>query len=435
MRRFSLLLLPALIYAQTYQEIIHDVDNALALKSARQLQEAAKSMAEAAKGKNLPALDAQFSAAWLKDTPTVTFHIPGNPSLTAPMATKRNFTGSLKLSYPLFTGYAVTASIDKAKFEYEKATLEVLDLKRNLYLQATRLFGAVHAAEEVFNAKKEAKKAIDDAYNKAKGLYDNGMLPPADLYNIEAKRYAIEAEIIGAESRKDQLLNQLSYLLDHPVESVEFSSNRSEKFDRHEILTAALRNREDIAALQRALKIDKSVETLAKSRYYPTVGLAAELKRRGDTPELNGDGFTNPDQSYVGAALSWNLFNGFADKKSYEAARYKTLAQTTALNDYKNRVKTELENAFLELAALQSKLLSAKMEVKAQKEYYKLTKGRFENQLASADELSRAIADLSAARAKASAIESQIFTQQATIWLMAGVQVFEKTFLPNDTRK
>ncbi|RUM46365.1 MAG: hypothetical protein DSY46_00110 [Hydrogenimonas sp.] len=424
MKRFLFLLFPALIYAQTYQEILDGVDNALQLKSAKQLQKSTKLMAEAQKGKNLPSLDLSLSGVWLKEKPTVTF-----ANTTFPLSSQRNFTGSLKLSYPLFTGFAITAEIDKAIWEYEEASLKVFDLKRNLYLQATQLFGAIYATQEKLKAQQEAKKAIEDAYKKAKGLFDNGILPPADLYNIEAKRYAIEAEIIDAKSQKDQLLNRLSFILNRPITSVEFSNYPTLQLNKNEMITTALNHREDIQALQRALKINQEVEKLAKSRYYPTVALTAELKRKGNTLALNGDGVSNADQSYIGTALSWNLFNGFADEKQYEASRLRTLSAQTALNDYKNRVKTELENAFLMLSALQSKLLSAKMELKAQKEYYKLTKGRFENQLASADELSRAIADLSSARAKVSVLESQIFIQTATIGLMAGLERFKTLFL------
>ena len=424
MKHLIFLLFPALIYALDYQEILNGVDNALQLKSAQQLKESAKLLAEAKRGKNLPSLDLSLSGVWLNEKPEVNF-----PNATFPLGSKREFTGSLKLSYPIFTGFAISAEIDKARLEYEKASLEVLDLKRNLYLKATELFGTIYAAQETLKAKQEAKKAIESAYKKAKGFYDNGILPPVDLYNIEAKRYAIKAEITDTKSQIDMLLNQLSYLLNRPVTSVEFSCLSLQKLNRKEIITTALKKREDIQALQRTLKIDKEIEKIAKSRYYPTVALVAELKRKGDTLALNGDGFTNADQSYIGTALSWNLFNGFADKKQYEASRYRVIATQTALNDYKNRVKTELKNAFLTLATLKSKLLSAKMELKAQKEYYKLTKGRFENQLASADELSRAIADLSKAKAKVSVLKSQIFIQTATIGLMAGLERFKTLFL------
>ncbi len=432
MRWIFLMAIPGILFAQSYSKIIEDIDNAPALKSAHSLEMAAKSNEAAAKGKNLPSLDLSFSGAWLKDTPTVTFRIPGTPPMEAPMGTKRNFIGSLRLAYPIFTGYAISASVDKALFERKKAELKVLDLKRNLYLQATALVSGCYAADKKIEALESAKRAMEDAYKKAKGLYDNGLLPPSDLYNIEAKRYAVDAEITDTISQKEQLLNTLGYLLDKPMESVELPLHHMTAalpVTQEELIKTALDSREDIEALKSAINADRAVEKLAKSRLYPTVGLAAELKRRGDTPELNGDGFTNPDQSYVGAAATWNLFNGFADKKMIEAARYKRLASQIALNDYKNRVKMELQNAFSYLAALLSRLKSAKMELKARKAYCDLTRGRFENQLAGADELSRSIADLSAAAAKVSGLQSQIFNQKAKIWLMTGLKPFLNRFL------
>jgi len=156
-------------------------------------------------------------------------------------------------------------------------------------------------------------------------------------------------------------------------------------------------------------------------------------KARALRPDSSGEllrviGIMNADESYIGASLSWNLFDGFSDEHTIEAARYKKLSAAMSLADYKNRVKTELDNAFLQLAALKSRLLSAKMEVKAQEAYYRLTEGRFENQLASADELSRSIADLAAARAKVSALKSQIFSQKAAILLMSGLKSFQRRF-------
>ncbi len=422
--------IPGIVFAQSYSSIIEDIENSPALKSAERLETAARYAEEAAKGGNLPSLDLSFSGAWLKDTPTVTFRIPGSPPLQAPMGTKRNFIGSLRIAYPLFTGYAISASIDKALFERRVAELKRLDLKRELYLQATALAGAIYAADKRVEALKSAKRAIEDACKKAKGLYDNGLLPPSELYNIEAKRYLVEAEITETKSQKEQLLNRLGYLLDKPVDSVELPLESADlSIDKENIIETALSSREDIKALKAGVEADRSVEELAKSRLYPTVALAAELKRRGDTPKLNGDGFTNPDQSFVGAEVKWNLFDGFSDRNGIEAARYKRLASQTALNDYKKRVKTELLNAFSELSALLSKLESAKMQERAQKAYCDLTRGRFENQLASADELSRSIADLSAAQAKVSGLESLIFTQRAKIWLMAGLKPFSKRFL------
>ncbi|HQS66318.1 MAG TPA: hypothetical protein PLM93_03920 [Sulfuricurvum sp.] len=74
-------------------------------------------------------------------------------------------------------------------------------------------------------------------------------------------------------------------------------------------------------------------------------------------------------------------------------------------------------------------LHSAQMEVKASKEYANLTRGRFDNKLASADELSRAISDLSSTKAKEAILQSDLFTQKATLWLLGGLKVYEEKVL------
>ncbi len=419
------LLLPTLLLAQSYTQIIKDVDNSLSLKSATQMQQAAQKLYESTKGKNYPTLDASFTAFRLYETPTITFYQAGR-SVDAPMGTKENFKGAISLKYPLFTGFAISALIDQAKFQNEQAKLKVADLKRNLYLNTTKLCIAISTTKQSFEAMQKAKEATKKALKKAEGFYENGLIPPSDLYNIKAKMYQIEADITELKARQQQLLNTLSYLLHTKIDSVELPPLKKISLNKEALLQKALTSREDIKALEAALGINKAEIKMAKSHNYPTLVLAAELKRQGDTPALNGNGYINPDQSYVGATLQWNLFNGMSDEKKIEAAKLKELATLTKLNEYKEKIRQEMENAFLELDALHSKYQSTQMEVKAKEEYYNLTLGRFENQLASADELSRSIADLASAKAKSAIIQNEIFKQYQTILLLTNTDEFLK---------
>ncbi len=417
------LLIPSLLLAQSYTQIIHNVDNSLALKSAAQMQEAAQKLYESTKGKNYPTIDASFTGFRLQETPTITFYTPLGAT-TQPMGTKDNFQGALSLKYPLFTGFAISGMIDKAKFQSEQAKLKTADLKRNLFLNATKLAVAITSTKKSLEAMQKAKEATDKALQKAQGFYDNGLIPPSELYNIKAKKYQIEASITELKSRHKQLLNQLSYLLNSKIDSIELPTLQNFALDKEAVIQKALTSREDIKALEATLNMDKAEATMAKSKNYPTLAFAAELKRQGDTPALNGNGYINADQSYVGATLEWNLFNGMSDAKKIEAARLKELSTLTKINDYKEKIRQEIENAFLELDALHSKLQSAKMETKAKEEYYKLTMGRFENQLASADELSRSIADLAAAKAKSAIMTNKLFEQYQRILLLTNTNEF-----------
>lgn len=420
MKRLLTFIFPTLIWAQSYQEVISGLDHSLMLQSAQQLETASLENYRAAEGKNLPTLDASVTAIKFQETPTVTFGL-----IKLPMGTKKHTEGSLTLTYPLFSGFAISSSIEKAKLSHEKAALEVADLKRNLYVNATKLYSAVAAVDEIIMAQEEAKIAISESYAKAKGLYDNGMLAPAELYAIEAKKFEIDAQITESQNRKSQALNQLSYLTGDKIKSAQIPTNKLPVIEENEMIAIALRQREDVLALTKSMDIAQSDVRIAQSRYYPNVALIGSLKGQGDSLEFDGDGYTNGNKSYAGVAASWNLFSGFSDIHTTEAAKAAKLASLLTLEDYKHRVTTEIDNAYLNVYATQSKLESARMQVKASGEYAKLTSGRFENQLAGADELSRSIADLASAKAKAAKLESELFNQTAVLWLEGGLNAFQ----------
>ena len=424
MKKLLFIALSLPLFGQSYPQIISKVDNALTLQRANQLLQATKEMEKAAQGKNLPTLEASLEAIYLHQTPTMYLHLPSTPVMGLPMGKKERYQGELYLSYPLFSGFAISAAIDKAKLKTEKAKLQTKELKRNLYLKTTHLYSAIFALQQKELALKKAKDAINQAYAKAKALFEKGLLAPSELYNIEAKKYAITAQITDTDNKISSLYNTLSFLLNSQVKKID--TLYPLPLPKKDAILKASKTRADILALKKALRIDEMDIKLAKSSYYPKIALIAALKRHGDSLRLNGDGFTNADKSFVGAVMRWNLFNGLSDKHTLEAAKIKKVATLIVLQEYKTKITTNIDNAFLTLQALLQRLKSAKAEIKARQEYYRLTLGRFENQLASADELSRSIADLATAKAKKAAIKAAIFNQKAKIYLLGGLKSFKK---------
>lgn len=427
MKKWISLILPTLIWAQSYQEVMNSINSSLSVQSAQQLQKAAFEHSKMTEGKNYPTIDATLSFIRFQETPSVTFYSP--VAQTAPMGTKNHTEGAISITYPLFSGFSISALNEKAAIEQEKAQLAVSDLKRNLYLNATQLYGTVISADSTIQAHLEAKKAMEDAYAKAKGFYDHGLLAPAELYAIEAKQHSVEAQLSQTKSRKRQALNQLSYLTHSDIQEATPFTDTLTIPTHDELLMIALSEREDLKALAKGLNLTHSDITLAKSRYYPNIALIGALKHQGDTLELNGDGYSNANKSYAGATASWNLFNGMSDSHAIQAAQAQKLSAQLTYEDYKNKITMEIDNAYETLSTLESMLYSTQMEIKAAEEYTKLTRGRFENKLASADELSRSIADLSGTKAKEATLKSDLFTQKATLWLLGGLSVYEEKVL------
>jgi outer membrane protein len=427
MKKWISLILPTLMWAQSYPEVIKSLNTSLSVQSAQQMQKAAYENSKIAEGKNYPTIDASLTAIRFQEIPTVTFY--SQTAQTAPMGTKNHTEGTITISYPLFSGFAISTLNEKATIEHEKAGLSVSDLKRNLYLNATRLYSTIISEDSMIQTHTEAKKAMDDAYAKAKGFYNYGLLAPSELYAIEAKQHSVQAQLSQSQSRKRQALNQLSYLTHSYIkEATPFTDTLdTPKYDH--LLTIALSEREDLKALAKGLNLAHSDITLAKSHYYPNITLVGAIKHQGNTLELNGDGYSNANKSYAGAIASWNLFNGMSDSHAVQAAQAQKISAQLTYEDYKNKITMEIDNAYETLNTLESMLHSSQMEVKAAQEYTNLTRGRFDNKLASADELSRSIADLSATKAKETTLKSDLFTQKATLWLLGGLKVYEEKVL------
>ena len=184
MKKYIILLLPLFLYSANFNELIKSVDTNLLIKSKQQQTKALKKLLNAKRAKNYPSVDVHVKAIRLYDTPTTIMHIPGFSS-PLPMGTKTNLDAGLSVAYPLFTGFAITKSIQKAKLKVIKSKLESQELKRELYLKIASIYSNIYSLNEAIKASFEAKTAIEDSYKKAKGLYDNGFINNPIIHQIK----------------------------------------------------------------------------------------------------------------------------------------------------------------------------------------------------------------------------------------------------------
>jgi outer membrane protein TolC len=431
-KRFFVLIVAAaassVLQARTadYTTLLRHIVHTPAMERAHMLHKAASEAAVASEGKTMPTLDVALEGAWLNDTPTMYIHTEQGATLPLPMATRRSFTGAVTLRYPLFTGGALDALIARKYAEAERARLEMRDAERNLYMKTTELYGVVLSQRIRLRALNSALEAIDKAYEKAEAMLEKGLIAPVQLYRIEAQRYALKADIKAVREQIEAAKVRLGYLTGMKVDNIKDALHIPEPPSFKALVRIAMRQRSDIRALEALLQADKADIRAAQSRFYPSVGIEAAVKRHGDTLSLNGDGYTNADQSYIGAQAAWNLFDGGSDTHTLQAARYKHLADRAALQDYRDRVRTEIKNAYRHLDTLLARYEAAREHLKAQKAYAAQTKGRFENRFADADELSRAVADLAAAKAQTGALRYAIAVQRAKLWLLGGLDAFKR---------
>nr|WP_321267931.1 TolC family protein [uncultured Sulfurimonas sp.] len=419
---FIILFLSINTFASSLQEIIELSQNNPSIKAIQQEVKVYDNLHSVAESYNYPSLDASYSATYLSEKPVV--YLPASFGGEMQMQSQDMYNGALTLSYPLFSGFAISSQINEAKLKKLRAVLKVDDAKRNLYLNIVHTYSSALAIKHIVSSQELALKSTQDSYKKAKGFFDAGISTPSELYRIESMLHKIESELINTKNQYKILLNQLSFMSNSKITEVQELPNIG-ALEFRELEDKALQKRPDLLSMRLMIEEAQTKVRLAKSKHYPSVVLFAQAAYQGDTPSLNGDGYTNKDKSATGFKINYNLFSGFKDDSQIQAARESRLESEFVLQSYTDKIKTQLYSSYLTYQSLLSQKVSAKAELKAQESYESLVQGEFENQLTDADVLSRAISSSAMARAFFIQTESKLYEAYAKLLL----EVDNETFL------
>lgn len=256
-----------LLKAESLNEILSLIAANPQLKMAQEMSRSAAAQYAAQKSANYPSLDLLYSAIYLFERPVVYLKVPG-ASATLQMQSQNQYDGSLRLSYALFSGFAISSGIDAAGFSLQRSQLEAEDLKRNLYLGGISAYASAVAAKQFTAAHEEALKAIEKSYEKAKEMHEQGMLPASALYRIEASRHETKAELSRAKNNYLSALNLLSYLASRTISGV-CSLPKHRLVNEEELLKSALEKRPDLRALKKMQSARKSLLQAKKKRLLP----------------------------------------------------------------------------------------------------------------------------------------------------------------------
>lgn len=426
MRFYPLLLIAVLpCFSLGLKDFLDGAAKSDAVSAKTYVAKAYEKSAEAATSKLYPRLDVSYKALDYSQQPSMSVNLPPilqNGNLVN--APKNYYEGEITVRYPIFRGFAIDATVQKARFEAKRAELERDDLKRNIYAKTVSLYfsaASLGSSEEAYAA---AVSYMSESLKKAEAMYGLGLIGGYEIENIKSKYHEILSEAFEIKNKKESVVNTLERVSGLRFDGV-LDGAKGYEPNKAEIVSEALADREDVLAIKTALEIGDEDIRAAKSGFYPALDFVAGVKRAGDTPRLNGDGFTNQDKSYAALLASINIFDGFESSKTLEAARAKKIASELFYADYKNGVKTEIENLFLELGYAKQKVVALDQNVKAAMEFYRLTAARFDNRLVGADELSRSVSDLAAAKSKLAAEKNRVSELGFRILLESSLKNFE----------
>ncbi|HPD34272.1 MAG TPA: TolC family protein, partial [Candidatus Kapabacteria bacterium] len=300
-----------------------------------------------------------------------------------------SYSMGLNAGLKLFDGLYREANFRAANYNYNATDLNLQQGIVNVKIDVYRKFFDYATKKQIVEMRREnfeqGKKELESiqAQNQA------GVIPISTVYSKEADLGNLELEL--AKSENDLNLSRASLLstmgLD-PTLSVDFSiadiKTDISQFDIDEfrsrignfekMLQEALNMRYDYQSSENSMKSAQERINMSRSSYFPSIQLGGGWS--WSNSEFNQ--FDTYGRSYFGLNLSIPLFDGFSTNSNIEQSQYSLKQAEVQRLKLNQTIKTQVEQALLNLDASEKQIQIAQKAFKAADLNYKVLKSRFD---------------------------------------------------------
>lgn len=271
------------------------------IESAHLASEAAASAREAARSSFGPSLGVSYSySRYSKDRPS-----RYEPNVT---------TLSVTAAQPLFTGFNLLNSYQKAALEEKRQLLQLEAARLDTALAVQEAFISYLRARESIRSTKSALARARAQLDMAKTAWNIGLRPRLDKLQAEVEVARVEALVISHENDREIRRARLAALLDLSAESGEYTGDLSlPRFDRtlEDCLKKAMQHRPDLLMARNSVDIAYKDLGIVRSSFWPQLSAVAGWSTTGSHLDAAGSRYTSKDYSYgeVGLSIDWTLFS------------------------------------------------------------------------------------------------------------------------------
>ena len=309
----------------------------------------------------------------------------------------QNTNFSLGTNIPLFTGMQIPNSIALSKLNLKAATEDLNKAKEDISIQVASYFLQVLFNEELVKVARNQVKLSQEQLDKKVAFFKNGKASEAEVLEAKSRVAQDELSMVQAENNHQLALLDLSQLLELPSpEGFQIRVPNIDNFSVHltlpeEVYAQAMLNKPAIKAAQYRMQgAEKSIK-IAQSAYYPQLSFGAGI----GTNYYRLSGIQNADfgtqweqnmNKYLQFSLSLPLFNRFQTRNRVKSARIQHQALSWQLEESKKALYKEIQQAYYNALASESKYKSSLSASESAEASFKLMSEKYANGKASATE-------------------------------------------------
>jgi outer membrane protein TolC len=304
------------------------------------------------------------------------------------------------LQQPLFTGGLNLANYRLAKLGVDSSKANVETVKRDIVLGVRVGYFNIIRAEKFIDVAEQAVKQFEAQLEVTKAFFDVGIVAKNDVLQAEVRLANARQAFISAENNlataKASFNTLLRREINAPLQVVDILAYKPFPLGFEAALEEALRQRPEIKAAQ--LNIDQAKEAvkIARSGYFPMIGLAGNYNRVSDVAGLNND--TTNDRWTIQAFATLTLFDW--GNTAFKVGENKV--KVTQAEDSKTQliesITLEVKDDYLNLLVAEKNINVAEKSIEQAEENLRMNEERYKYQVATQTDVLDAVVLLAQAR-------------------------------------
>lgn len=335
----------------------------------------------------------------------------------------------LSIQQPIFTGFQLSSLRSAAENSYEAVNLEHQKNINNKALEIRTSFWNFYKAHRLVELTEEYLRSLEEELRITKNFLENGLVTTNDYLKLQLQSSNTMLQLIDAKNNLSLARAAFNKSIGLPLNDsteieISFQSYQELKLQYSDMISEAIQNRVEIKAIEFKIKSSEDRITAANSNWWPKLYAGGNFYLYN----VNAETFSIDNEKLqlwsVGLSLNWDLWNwGYTSSKS-EQAEQEMLQNRESLDLLKDQIELEVYNAYLALNSQIEKLKVSQLVVASAEENFRITKEKYENQLATTSDLIEAEAELLNSKSRLAISQADYDLAKAKLDLAVGKKVY-----------
>ena len=295
------------------------------------------------------------------------------------------FFGNVGLNQPVYMGGKIKQTNKIAQYGRQLMQAKKHVSESEVIVETDKRYWEVISLKEKVKLAEEYLKRLNALLSDVKNLHQEGIVTNNKVMKVNVKKNKIELQLTKAKNGLELARMALNQTLGFPLDTIVHLSDSlggvAQLSNPNTYKNQALKERPELQALNKGVKIAESGEELMKSRYLPNVGLTANYTFTNPNP-WNGFETEFGGTANVGVFVNIPIYNWGERKHTLEAVRHKKRASMKKLEQTRELISLEVKKAVFRYNESIKKIEMTKSSLEQARENLETTKNNFEEGMA-----------------------------------------------------